>query len=162
VDALFGIAQKAGDSKAALDRLKGEYRVDVSQYYTTHFINEGTPPSQFYHGLAKGGMVDVSGVIHAASGMLPASRPGTLILAGEPETGGEYLIPRRGISQDRAASLIASAAADHGLAMGGDGAYLVLRVPLTIDGRQIAEASYEGFVNFGQERKNRRGSTGFE
>lgn len=162
VQALLDIARKAGDSTAALNDLAGKYEIDVTEYYTTHFINEGTPPSQFYHGLAKGGFAGPGGIIKAASGMLPARSPGTLVLAGEPETGGEWMIPRRGISQQRAATLIASAAADHGLGMGGDGAYLQLSVPLMVDSRQIAEATYEGFVNFGQERKNRRGTTGFE
>ena len=161
VDALLGIAQKAGDSKTALEAMAGKYEIDVTQYMTTHFINEGTPPSQFWHGLAQGGFAGPGGIIRAAQGLLPARSPGTLVLAGEPETGGEWMIPRRGISQQRAASLIASAAEDHGLSMRGDGAYLQISVPLSIDGRQFAEATYEGFVNFGQERKNRRGSTGF-
>lgn len=57
VDALLGVAGKAGDAKSKLDALKGKYEIDVQEYYTTHFINEGTPPSQFFHGLASGGPV---------------------------------------------------------------------------------------------------------
>lgn len=57
VESLLNIAAKGGDAKAALDALKGKYEIDVSEYYTTHFINEGTPPSQFFHGLAAGGPV---------------------------------------------------------------------------------------------------------
>lgn len=160
VQALLGIAQKAGDSKTALDQLKGKYEIDVSEYYTTHFINEGTPPSQFFHGLAMGGFAGPNGIIKAAQGLLPARSPGTLVLAGEPETGGEWMIPRRGITQERAAQLISSAAADHGLSTGGDGAVLQVSVPLYLNGQQVAQASYEDFVQFGQFRKNRTGSTG--
>jgi len=58
VDALLAIAQKGGDAKSVLDALKGKYEIDVQEYYTTHFINEGTPPSQFFHGLAGGGPVN--------------------------------------------------------------------------------------------------------
>lgn len=58
VDALLGVAGRAGDAKSNLDKLKGKYEIDVQEYYTTHFINEGTPPSQFFHGLAGGGPVN--------------------------------------------------------------------------------------------------------
>lgn len=64
-----------------------------------------------HHDYAIGGFV--SGA--AADGMfLPPRDPGT-ILAGEPQTGGEWLIPQQGISQARAAGLLAGAAAPHGL-----------------------------------------------
>lgn len=66
-------------------------------------------PSSFWHGTAKGSVVDTAGVVHAAkgyvSGILPPRSPGTLMLAGEPETGGEVFAPLRGISQSRAMSL---------------------------------------------------------
>lgn len=105
VDALIALAAKAGASKAALAALKGRYEVDVQTVYLSKFISEGTPPSKFFHGLAKGGIRSSAGIRHAAVGMvIPPSNPGT-VLAGEPQTGGEVLAPLRGISQGRAMKL---------------------------------------------------------
>jgi hypothetical protein len=162
VAALLGIAGNAGLAKDKLKAMAGTYTIDIDEIHRRIWAD--MTAAEFAanpHGLSEGGFAGPGGIIKAAQGLLPPRAPGTLVLAGEPETGGEWMIPRRGISQQRAATLIAGAAADHGLGMGGDGAYLQLYVPLTVDGRQIAAATYEGFVNYGQERKNRRGSTGF-
>jgi len=57
----------------------------------------------------------------AAAGMfVPPSSPGTTLI-GEPQTGGEWLIPARGISRDRAAGLIRGAARGYGLDVGQGG-----------------------------------------
>jgi hypothetical protein len=57
------------------------------------------------------------GYRHAAVGMfIPPSDPGTT-LVGEPTTGGEWLIPAKGISADRAAWLLSGAAAAHGMSL---------------------------------------------
>jgi len=57
----------------------------------------------------------------AAAGMfVPPSSPGTTLI-GEPQTGGEWLIPARGISRDRAAGLIRGAARGYGLDVGQAG-----------------------------------------
>ena len=54
------------------------------------------------------------GIRHAAMGMIVAPRdPGTLI--GEPQTGGEALIPLKGISKRRAAALGEVAMSGYGL-----------------------------------------------
>jgi hypothetical protein len=57
----------------------------------------------------------------AATGMgIPESDPGT-VLAAEPGTRVEWLIPEAGISQARAADLLTSAATPHGLSVGPAG-----------------------------------------
>jgi hypothetical protein len=56
----------------------------------------------------------MGGIRHAATGLIVGpSDPGTLI--GEPQTGGEALIPLRGIAATRAASLARTAVAGYGL-----------------------------------------------
>jgi hypothetical protein len=66
-------------------------------------------PSQTFHGYASGG------IRRAQVGMLiPPSSPGT-VLTAEPQTGGEALIPLRGISQMRAAALGQVAMGGYGL-----------------------------------------------
>lgn len=66
------------------------------------------PADQLHHGLAMGG------IRRAAVGMIIRPRdPGTLV--GEPQTGGEAMIPLRGISQMRAAALGQVAVGGYGL-----------------------------------------------
>lgn len=161
VNSLFSIASQAGMTKTALDNLKGKYLINIDEVIQATMYANATPGSgaswrlaQDYGGQAKGNF------IHAAAGLLTPRAPGTLVMAGEPETGGEYLIPRRGINSGRAAQLIGAAAADYGLSMGGDGAYLQVTIPVQIDSRTLITTTYEGFVNYSQERKNRYGSTG--
>jgi len=95
-----------------------------------------TDPSHTFHGFALGG------IRRAQVGMLiPPSSPGT-VLTGEPQTGGEALIPLRGISQMRAAELGQVAMGGYGLDVvprgyrsaggGGDGG--TLRVELAFAG----------------------------
>jgi hypothetical protein len=79
----------------------------------TIFLAEGTQPPGYRPGvhiaMAQGGLR------RAAVGMLiPPSNPGT-ILAGEPQTGGEWLIPRMGLGQGRAQSLLQSAGSTYGI-----------------------------------------------
>lgn len=163
-NALLTMAGNAGLDKKALDALAGTYIVDI--HYDVIDRRKTFLSAQDFaanpSGIAIGGFHGpYGGVTYAASGLMPPTSPG-IVLAAEPQTGGEYLIPRRGISQTRAADLIGAAAADHNLSMRGDGAYLSIRIPLSIGGRQVAEAVYEDFVNFSQERKSRRGATGLQ
>lgn len=164
VQALLDIANKAGMSKQALDNLKGTYMIGIDTLVDIQIIARGNTSAASYRAaneMYPSNAQWAGNFITAAAGLLPARTPGTWVLAGEGSTGGEYLIPRRGISSDRAAQLIGAAAADHGLSMKGDGAYLQVTVPLYLNGQQVASATYEDFVNFGQDRKNQRGSTGF-
>lgn len=70
---------------------------------------------QWFHGNALGGFEPPH---YAAGGsFFPPTDPGVFMMA-EPQTGGEWMIPQRGISQDRALGLLAGAAAPHGLAVG--------------------------------------------
>lgn len=126
--ALYGQAKQAGATKGELATLKGEvadlskqlallHGKTVTVNMVEHFIQTGAKdPTTFYHGTAKGSVVDTSGIVHAAkgfvSGILRPRSPGTLMLAGEPETGGEVFAPLRGISQTRAMSL-AQVIGDH-------------------------------------------------
>jgi hypothetical protein len=75
-------------------------------------------PIAGHHDYAQGG--HWQGRAAAAGMFLPPSNPGT-ILAGEPQTGGEYLIPARGISRGRAAGLLSGAARGYGLDVVGGG-----------------------------------------
>jgi hypothetical protein len=107
--AVEGLTKAINDLNDLLRKLNGLPPLTTVTVETIH-IDKRTPT--YY---AKGGYLD--GRTHAASGMyLGASNPGTVI-AAEPETGGEWLIPRRGISQQRAGMLLGDAAAAHGLSL---------------------------------------------
>jgi hypothetical protein len=71
-------------------------------------------PISSHHDYAQGG--HWAGRAAARGMFLPAKDPGT-VLAGEPQTGGEWLIPQRGITPQRAQYLVGAAAAAHGLAV---------------------------------------------
>jgi hypothetical protein len=95
------------------------------------------------------------GIRHAAQGMIVApSNPGTLI--GEPQTGGEALIPLQGISRSAAAGLMHVAGGNYGLDVvardrhggmsgwsGGGAASTVINLTVNAgmgtDGHQVAE-----------------------
>jgi hypothetical protein len=53
------------------------------------------------------------------SGILSPRNPGTMVLAGEPETGGEVLAPLKGITRDRAMSLAGVIGGAYGFNVGG-------------------------------------------
>lgn len=68
-------------------------------------------------GQSRGGGWATGGIRRAQVGMiLPPSDPGT-VLAAEPQTGGEALIPFQGISQGRAMSLMQQVGAGYGLSV---------------------------------------------
>ena len=110
VAAIRANAIALGYNAAQVDALIAKYRtlnglpnINKSVTLTTHYRSDGTPSAGFarYPG---GGMAH-GGIRRAASGMLiPPSNPGT-VLTGEPQTGGEALIPLKGISRQRAMSL---------------------------------------------------------
>jgi prophage DNA circulation protein len=114
---------------------------------------------------ATGGLWSGPGKIrHFAQGGL-ATEP--TIGFGEPQTGGEWLIPNRGISQARAAWLLGSAASAHGLsvgapaATGGDGSSTPTYVPIvvTLGGTQMATVHAQ-LIPAAQQYKIRTGTTG--
>jgi hypothetical protein len=81
-------------------------------------------------GQSRGGSWASGGIRRAAVGMiLPPSDPGT-VLSAEPQTGGEALIPLRGISQGRAMSLAQTVGDSYGFSVssgrGGGGIALTL------------------------------------
>lgn len=102
-----------GFSKAAIDEYIG--RLEALRYAAisaANAINDTGVGHTHHDSYAQGGFR------HAAAGMfIPPSDPGTT-LVGEPQTGGEWLIPARGISQGRAADLIGGAARGYGLDVG--------------------------------------------
>jgi hypothetical protein len=80
----------------------------VDVYYRTHGMPAPSSGDSHLNFMAHGG------IRRAATGLIVRpSDPGTLI--GEPQTGGEALIPLRGISQGSAASLMRIAGAGYGL-----------------------------------------------
>lgn len=82
-----------------------------SLVFTTTYRMIGQPPRS--PGSSRAGesgfsMLDImshGGVTRAASGILAPQNPGTVVLAGEPETGGEIFMPLMGISRQRAMGL---------------------------------------------------------
>lgn len=145
-------------------------------------------PGSFGH-IARGAAILPGGVIRAAEGLLPPRNPGTLVLAGEPETGGEVMIPLRGISAVRAAMLAQYALAPYGLGVtsqkgpsraalsalsgpgggGRGGAQMVAHtggggyVPIVVQlgGTQMA-ALHAKLIPVAQRYRIRTGSTGLE
>lgn len=109
-----------------------------------------TEPSQWFHGNATGA------IRRAAVGMIvPPRDPGTLI--GEPQTGGEALIPLRGIAPTRAAWLGQIAMSGYGYNVvpgvggGGGGGMQTLRVVMQYpDGRVIQDKVIEFNANRGR------------
>jgi hypothetical protein len=123
---------------------------------------------------ARGGVEDYKMSLRtdytARSGLLKPSDPGT-ILAGEPSTGGEAFIPRKGISDARGLALADTAAGWHGgrvvssmaswasarpitaASMGGGGTIRIelesAPIPLTLDGRKIGELLINDAYNCG-------------
>lgn len=107
-----------------LNGLTGERIVRVK----TIFTKVGEAPPHYALG----------GIRRAATGMIVGpSNPGTLI--GEPQTGGEALIPLRGISQGSAATLMRTAGAGYGLDVvprgrgySGGGTTVIVRQPINV------------------------------
>lgn len=163
--------------KSSLDSLSGKtysYTIWAKQ------VTTGSVP-MLAHGLAKGGVVRAAqGLV---SGVMAPRNPGTLILAGEPETGGEVLAPLRGISKQRAMDLarvigdaygfsVASNPAALGAltAAGGSSAMvggsvgagtpsrqvIENHISLYMDGRQI----HQQLIQTAQRYKSRTGTTG--
>lgn len=143
------------NGKSVYFKVSGIY-ANANQFYTGD-------PANFHGSLEHGGFVPQA---TAAQGIVVGPRrPGTMVLMGEPGTRGEVAIPQAGISRARAAALGATALAPYGMAPGpiGGGASVVhvqVTAPVYLNGRQVADASFEDFVTVAQERKNRRGATG--
>jgi hypothetical protein len=99
---LFGALSDAARLAATLGDIDGTYNANV--YVNYHQRGQALNPA-----LAHGG------IRRAATGMIiPPSDPGTT-LVGEPQTGGELLLPLQGISRNRAMSLMQPAASGYGL-----------------------------------------------
>lgn len=78
-------------------------RTTVEEIHRTIRIQASATDFTGVGGHAKGGVVKAAkGYV---SGVLPPRSPGTLVLAGEPQTGGEVFMPLRGITQERAMNL---------------------------------------------------------
>jgi hypothetical protein len=135
--------------------------ITIEERHRTTYTND-IPPSQFFKGIAHGGVVSYAqGGVHdykmslrpdytARSGLLKPSNPGT-ILAGEPSTGGEVFGPRLGVSHERGLQLAGVLAGWHGgmvvkagpMGGGGGGTQTVVHEHhVTVaypDGRKIGE-----------------------
>jgi hypothetical protein len=137
--ALEAQLRKAGLTKTQIDNLIGSYRgvpatvnTEIAAKGLTDAINDlndlirminHLPPRKDIWVVTHYGTVGgkegpdkyaLGGIRRAAQGLIVGpSDPGTLI--GEPQTGGELLLPMRGISQSRAMSLMQTAATGYGL-----------------------------------------------
>lgn len=141
-DQLIKNAQQSGLTADQVARLNAEFGQLLN---TLNSLNNIPPPTpggfSMLPYMASGGFVGPGGIIRAAQGLLPPRSPGTLVLAGEPQTGGEVMIPQRGISQARAAALGMVAMQPYGMTVapagGGDAPPIV--VQFVVDGQVFFE-----------------------
>lgn len=91
--------------------LLDEKSATVDVYYRTHGMPNPSSGDSQLNFMLQGGIVPQK----AAAGLLAPQSPGTLVLAGEPGTGGEAFIPFRGISAGRAMMLGKAALGGYGL-----------------------------------------------
>lgn len=112
--AVEGLTKAIEDLNATIRLINGIHDKQATISVTTVYHTKGSPNvgeggTQVLKGaFAKGG------IRHAATGLIIGpSDPGTLI--GEPQTGGELLLPLQGISTARAASLAQRGLAGYGL-----------------------------------------------
>jgi hypothetical protein len=119
---------------------------------------------------AYGGVIPAaaSGLVTGGSGILAPSSPGTLVLAGERQTGGEVFAPLKGISQQRAMSLAGvlgdsynfdvSARGSRSAMLvqsgGGSSTPITVVIPVSVGGKQLATVS-RSLVATTQQAKNR-------
>ncbi len=103
--------------------------------YTVHTFNYTHYHSESGGGGKEGGnKYALGGIRKAAAGLiLPPSDPGT-VLAGEPQTGGEALIPFEGISQSRAWQLMQTVGDAHGLQVSRGGSSGPMSVSINFGG----------------------------
>jgi hypothetical protein len=131
IAALRALLVQMGFNAAEVDVFIGKWMQaagmpDITHTITTRYINEYINKSFTEN---YGSMADAregfrtganskkarGGIRKAATGLvIPPSSPGTT-LVGEPQTGGEVLIPMRGIGQSRAMSLMRTVGAGYGL-----------------------------------------------
>jgi hypothetical protein len=103
---------KAGMARDAVHGLLRQWEDYANAPDITKFIKFNLDYVQTNHGRAA---YAHGGIRHAAMGMvLPPTNPG-VVLAAEPQTGGEALIPLRGISRAAAGALMNVAGAGYGL-----------------------------------------------
>jgi len=127
--------------------------VTIQEVHRTTYTSD-IPPSQVFHGLAKGGIL-TGGVDYKAAQGLIVNSP--TVLFGERQTGGEAYIPKRGISAQQGLAYANTAAGWHGghvVANGprgsGGPAAAPVNINLTVNagmgtdgaavGRQVADA----------------------
>lgn len=113
IDALEKLLVKLGMSAQAAANLTNQFR-DKEVTYTIR-VKVVDPGGNLAGGTRTAFAMARGGVRRAAEGlMIPPRDPGT-ILAGEPQTGGEALIPLQGLSQSRAMSLMQLVGSGYGL-----------------------------------------------
>lgn len=111
---LFGLTTAINDLNTTLKLINNIHDKSATVSVTTVYHTKGSPNvgeggTQILKGANAHG-----GIRHAATGLIIGpSDPGTLI--GEPQTGGEALIPLKGISRARAAMLAQTAVSGYGL-----------------------------------------------
>jgi hypothetical protein len=93
---------------ASLNSIPANKTAHVTVDYTTKFLNEGTPPSQYMHGAANSG-IRGGGIPHFDASGVYAGGPQPLYRFAEQSVGDEALIARRG-DKNRALSALGEAA----------------------------------------------------
>jgi hypothetical protein len=124
---LYATEKAAGATKAELATLKAEITGTASalgllkskSITVTVHVNAAQLNSEYARLQRVGAYESQGGVVHAAqglvSGVLSPKSPGTLVMAGEPQTHGEVFMPLAGISKKRAQDLMTIAGEPYGL-----------------------------------------------
>ena len=120
---LHGLTEAIQNLNTTLRLINGIHDRSATISVTTIYHQVGHPPTGEGGTIPLHGAYAHGGIRHASTGLIVGpSDPGTLI--GEPQTGGEALIPLRGISQTRAMSLAQTVGNAYGFSvapMGGGG-----------------------------------------
>lgn len=147
-NALDHLAQILIDFKSLDDKtFKTKYTV-TTEYIVKHTGTSGGKEggASYSYGMARGG------IRKAADGLIVApSDPGS-VLFGEPQTGGEALIPMRGITQDRAYELTQTVAANYGMSVsrGGGGMQGAITVNFSGDTSGAFASAFMKLVRIGK------------
>jgi hypothetical protein len=141
-NALDHLAQILVDFRSLNDKeFKTKYTV-TTEYKVVHTGTSGGKegPGKYAQG----------GIRRAAEGLIVApSDPGS-VLFGEPQTGGEALIPLRGITQDRAYELTQTVASNYGMSVSrGDSARAGVTVNFAGDTSGAFASAFMGLVRTG-------------
>jgi hypothetical protein len=143
-----GLSEAIAGLDETLRRING---LPTGKTITLHFQTVGS--SVLAGAMSVLGAKATGGIRRAATGLvIPPSDPGT-VLTGEPQTGGEVLLPLQGISQMRAMSLAQTAGNGYGFDVqprGAGGGTTTIKLDLWLNGQKQREVLITAATNRGQ------------